>query len=182
MLAAAVLAASPARAADCPASTACDTTVTFGVTAGALQITVPDAVALATNGPPGGFAYGPLGDVTVDDARASSTPSWTVTVASTSFTTGGAGTGEVIPNSEVYYCSGNASATTGTGVFTPGQPSPCDPPPPPSGVSLAVPQTAYTHTGGTGNNSATWNPLITISIPLSSVGGTYTGTISHTVV
>ncbi|GAA4568837.1 hypothetical protein [Planotetraspora kaengkrachanensis] len=48
-------------------------------------------------------------------------------------------------------------------------------------ASLDTSRTAYSHTGGTGNNSATWDPLITAAIALSNVAGTYTGTISHTV-
>ncbi|GII33514.1 hypothetical protein [Planotetraspora mira] len=174
-----VLTAMPAHAATCAESTACNTTTTFDVTAGALEITVPDTAVLATDGSPGGFAYGQLGDVTVDDERASGTPTWTTTVTSTDFTTGAAAAGETVSNASVYYCSGDAT-TSGNGTFTAGQTG-CAVPPPATGQTLDTSRTAYSHTGGTGNNSATWNPLITAAIALSNVAGTYTGTISHTV-
>ncbi|MBX6381509.1 MAG: hypothetical protein IRZ07_00840 [Microbispora sp.] len=174
------LSAAPVGAATCAEDTACDTTTTFDVTAGALEITVPDTVALANAAAPDGYAYGQLGEVTVNDERASTTPAWTVTVTSTDFTTGTAGAGEVIDSGSVYYCSGSATATTGDGTFTAGQTG-CAAPPPPTGQTLDTPRTAYAHTDGTGNNSATWDPLITVAIGLNNVAGTYTGTISHTV-
>ncbi|MDH2425653.1 hypothetical protein [Sphaerisporangium sp. TRM90804] len=171
----------PAQAATCPVDTACPTTVTFDIAAGALEITVPDTADLANDGAPGGFAYGPLGAVTVDDNRASATPAWTVAVTSTDFVTaGGDDPGETIVNDSVYYCSGAATATTGDGTFTPGQTG-CAAPPPPTGQTLDIERTAFAHAGGTGVNSATWNPLITIALALSNVAGQYTGTISHTV-
>ncbi|GGO20478.1 hypothetical protein GCM10010116_41060 [Microbispora rosea subsp. aerata] len=174
------LTGAPVEAATCAEGTACDTTTTFDVTAGALEITVPDAVALANDATPAGYAYGQLGAVTVNDERASTTPTWTVTVTATDFSTGTAGAGEVIDSGSVYYCSGTATATTGNGIFTPGQTG-CAAPPPPTGQTLDIPRTAYSHTGGTGNNSATWDPLITVAVGLDNVAGTYTGTISHTV-
>ncbi|MFC4536641.1 hypothetical protein [Sphaerisporangium dianthi] len=170
-----------AQAGTCAAGTACPTTTTFDITAGALQITVPDTADLDNDGVPGGYAYGQLGPVTVTDDRASATPAWTATVTGTDFiTAGGNDPGETIANSSVYYCSGTATATTGNGTFTPGQTG-CAPPPPPTGQTLASERTAYSHTGGTGTNSATWNPLITAALALSNVSGQYTGTISHTV-
>ncbi|GGM03570.1 hypothetical protein [Micromonospora yangpuensis] len=186
VMVAGVLTATPAYAGTCLETIECDTTVTFDVTAGALQITVPDGpVALTNNGAPGGYAYGQLGAVTVDDLRASATPSWTATVSSTSFITGtGADPGTSIPASAVYYCSGDATATEGSGTFVPGQPGTCSPPPPPDGDALTAPVTAFSHTvvaTETGNNSATWDPLLTVAIPITAIAGTFTGTITHTV-
>lgn len=171
----------PARAGTCAEDVACDTTTTFDVTADTLEITVPDTADLSNDGAPGGYAYGQLGTITVTDARASATPAWTVTVTSTAFTTGGGDDpGETISNASVYYCSGAASATTGDGTFTPGQTG-CAAPPPPTGETLDVARTAFSHTGGTGNNSATWDPLVTVALALSNIAGQYTGTITHTV-
>ncbi|MFC4590821.1 hypothetical protein [Sphaerisporangium corydalis] len=170
-----------AQAATCAASAACDTTTTFDISAGALEITVPDTADLTNDGAPGGFAYGLLGAVTVNDARASATPAWTATVTGTSFITGGGDDpGETIANSSVYYCSGSATATTGNGTFTAGQTG-CAAPGPATGATLAAQRNAYSHTTGTGNNSATWNPQITAVLALSNITGQYTGTISHTV-
>ncbi|TDC83898.1 hypothetical protein E1193_07425 [Micromonospora sp. KC606] len=181
VLAAGLLTAAPAQAATCAEDTACDTTTTFDVTAGALEITVPDTADLGNDATPGGYAYGSLGPVTVSDERASLTPTWTATVTGTDFTTGGATTPETIPNSSIYYFSGNATATTGDGTFTPGQAGAFAPPPPPVGETLDLSRTAFSHSGGTGNNSATWNPSLTAQVALNKVAGTYTGTISHTV-
>lgn len=38
-----------------------------------------------------------------------------------------------------------------------------------------------TYTGGTGNSQATWNPTISVNIPLSVGLGTYSGTVTHSV-
>ncbi|SEK98912.1 hypothetical protein [Nonomuraea pusilla] len=171
----------PAQAAVCASGAACNTTTTFDITAGTLQITVPDTVALANDAAPDGYAWGQLGAITVTDARASATPSWTATVTSGDFiTAGGNDPGETVDATNVYYCSGPASTTTGDGTFTPGQTG-CAAPPPITGESLGAAKTAFSHTGGTGNNSASWNPLIGIDTALANVGGTYTGTIAHVV-
>ncbi|MBT2226566.1 hypothetical protein [Nonomuraea sp. NEAU-A123] len=176
-----MLTSTQAQAATCLEDAACTTTTTFDVTAGALQITVPDAADLANDGVPGGFAYGPLGAITVTDARASATPAWTASVTSGTFITGdGVDAGESITNASVYYCSGTATATTGTGTFTAGQTG-CAAPPPATGQVLSAQRTAYAHTAGTGNNTATWNPQLTVAVGLDNVGGQYTGTITHTV-
>jgi hypothetical protein len=174
-------AADRAWAADCAEDVACATTTTFDVTASTLGISMPDSADLANDAAPGGYAYGPLGAITVTDARASATPAWTVTVTGTDFVTaGGDAAGETIDSGDVYYCSGAATATTGDGTFTPGQTG-CAAPPPPTGQTLDVPRTAFSHTDGTGNNSATWNPMITVEPALSNIGGAYSGTITHTV-
>ena len=181
-LAGTLLAGAPAQADTCAAGLDCDTEVTFEVTVGPLQITVPDDAVLANNAAPGGYAYGQLGEVLVEDLRAEAGVGWTASVSSTDFTTGtGTGPGETIANDDVFYCSGTGT-TTGNGTFTPGQPGPCAAPPPPAGVSLGATATAYSHdTDGSGNNTASWDPLLTVSVPLSTVGGTFTGTVTHSV-
>ncbi|MEW2472492.1 hypothetical protein AB0875_01735 [Micromonospora gifhornensis] len=180
-LAGTLLAAAPAQAETCEAGIDCETDLTFEVTAGPLQITVPDDATLSS-GPPGGYASGQIGDVLVEDLRAESGVGWVASVSSSDFTTGtGVGAGETITSDNVYYCSGDAD-TTGTGTFTPGQVGPCTAPPPPAGVALDAAVTAYSHgTDGSGNNTAAWDPLVTVSIPLQSVAGTFTGTITHSV-
>jgi hypothetical protein len=171
----------PALAGTCAQGVACNTTTTFDVTAGALQITVPTTTDLANDAAPGGYAYGSLGPVTVTDARASANPAWTASVTSSNFiTTGGNDPGETIASTSVFYCSGTATATSGNGIFTAGQTG-CAAPPPATGQTLDTARTAYSHSGGTGNNSATWNPLLTVATALSNVAGQYTGTITHTV-
>lgn len=154
------------------------TTVTFAITAGALNITVP-ATANIGSGAPGTQFSGQLGAVTVSDQRALLVSAWTTKVTSTAFTTGAASADETIPASAVSYASGPATATTGIGVFTPGQLT----------SALAVPltsvaanaPTAFTKTLGIGNSTTTWNPTLVVNAPASAVGGTYTGTVTHSV-
>jgi hypothetical protein len=156
------------------AATTGDTTATFTVTAGALSITVPASVNLGS-GAASTSLTGPMGPVTVTDARGALTATWTTTVSSTDFTTGGGTPAETIPKASVSYWSGPATATTGIGVFTPGQLTAI------LAQSLSVPRTAFTLTLGVGNNSATWNPTLIVAIPASAVAGLYTGTVTHSV-
>lgn len=116
-----------------------------------------------------------MGLVQVTDARALLLPTWTATVSSTDFTTGGATTAETIVKANVSYWSGLATATTGIGVFVPGQATAL------LAQSLSAPRTAYSLTSGTGSNSATWNPTLVVAVPGAAVAGTYTGTVTHSV-
>jgi hypothetical protein len=108
--------------------------------------------------------------VQVTDLRASTAGSWTATVSSTSFTTGGGTGSETIPASSVVYDSGSAVSTVGTGTFTPGTPG-----------NLAAPRTAFSATSEVGTTSVTWDPQITVQLPPTAVAGNYIGTITHSV-
>ncbi|MEV0457276.1 hypothetical protein [Catellatospora methionotrophica] len=153
-----------------------DTIVTLTVVgSGGLTISVPLASNLGT-GSEGTTISGQMGPVVVLDLRALLTPAWTASVVSTAFTTGGAGPGESIPAANVKYWSGPATITLGTGTFTPGQINAA------AAQVINVPRTAFSHTGGTGSNSATWNPTLVVAIPADAVGGVYTGTVTHSVV
>ncbi|HEX6351442.1 hypothetical protein [Actinophytocola sp.] len=154
-----------------------DTTVTFTVTAGALDITVPGSASLGP-GAPGGVINGQLGVVTVTDLRASANASWTVTVTSTDFTTGAGAASQTTLATEVDYWSGPAITTTGNGDFTPGQLAAGDRVPLNNAPTTV---TAFTHSGGTGNNTVTWNPTLSVRVPLDSQAGAYTGTVTHSV-
>lgn len=151
-----------------------DTTVTFSVSGGSLAISVPGSAGLGS-GLPGSSVSGQLGNVTATDTRALLTASWTASVISSSFTTGGAATAETVPASAVSYWSGTASATSGLGIFTPGQATAGQ------AQTLDSSRTAYGLAGGTGNNSATWNPTLVVAIPAGAVNGTYTGTVTHSI-
>jgi hypothetical protein len=152
-----------------------DTIVTLTVVgAGGLTITVPANASLGT-GAEGTSVSGQLGPVTVLDQRALLTPTWNASVISTDFETGGGSSGETIPNINVTYWSGGATATSGEGVFTPGQPTAAQ------AQIINVPRTAFSHAGGTGSNFATWNPTLVVAIPNDTVGGIYTGTVTHSV-
>jgi hypothetical protein len=156
----------PARAAD--------TTTTFSLAAGALSISAPASRDLGA-GSAGAALSSQLGVVTVTDNRGALLGTWTATVSSTNFTTGGATANETIDKSQVTYWSGAATATSGTAAFTPGQPLAAN------AQALGVSRTAFSATGVVGNGSATWNPTITVNVPAAAVAGTYTGTITHSV-
>ncbi|MEU0942329.1 hypothetical protein ABZ379_05955 [Streptomyces canus] len=157
-----------------------DTATTFAVQAGTLDITVPATENVGT-GSPGAAITSPFDSaVTVTDDRAAVTAAWTVTVDSTDFT-GDQTPAQTIVDDQISYWSGPATATSGgdaggaTPVFTPGQAT--------SGAAqnLSAARTAFTLTGGSGNNSASFVPTLIINVPAVAVAGTYSGTVSHTV-
>ncbi|HEV2637129.1 MAG TPA: putative Ig domain-containing protein [Actinocrinis sp.] len=145
------------------------------VVAGPLSITVPSS-ALLPNITPGGTTTSQLGTVSVTDDRGMADASWTVTVTATTFTTGGRTAAETIPLSQITYWSGPVTAGTGTGTLTPGQPNAT------AAVDLTAPRTAFSLAGGSTINSSSWNPTLTVSVPAAAVQGTYTATITHSVV
>ena len=151
---------------------AADTPGQFQVTAGGLAITVPTSTVNFGSVASGASSVsGQLGTVTVTDTRGLLVATWTATVSTTTFTTGGATANETVAKAAISYASGVATATTGVGVFTPVLVP----------VSLATPQTAATWTVGVANNSATWNPTLTFALLTTQVAGTYSGTITHSV-
>ena len=151
-----------------PASAA-DTTVTFAITTAGLTISAPGSVSIGSVASGSTSISGPIGPVTVTDLRGTLNGSWTATVTGTDFTTGAGTPAETIPNINDSYSPGDGTHT-GDGTFTPG----------PGGI-INVPRVAYTGTGLTGNNTATWNPTLTVTIPPAAVAGTYTGTVTHSV-
>jgi hypothetical protein len=151
-----------------------DTTVTFGITAGALDITVPASKALG-NVAPGNAASAQLGAVTVTDLRAQANAAWTASVISTDFAGSGTAAGETIPATAVSYWSGPATSTTGTGTRTPGQAAVGN------AVAIDTSETAFALTAGTGNSITEWNPTLIVQTPTDALAGTYTGTVTHSV-
>ncbi|MFJ2033389.1 hypothetical protein [Streptosporangium sp. NPDC087985] len=165
----AIITAAPALAAP-----SADTTVTFGVTAGTLDITAPAGPVALGSASPGGTMSGQLGAVSVSDTRGGDTSNWTASVFGTAFTVGAL----TLPVDVAAYWSGPATATTGGDTFTPGQLTAAD------AITLGGPGTpliAFAHTGGTGGSTATWNPTLVISVPITAQTGTYTGTVTHQV-
>jgi hypothetical protein len=161
-----------------PTSTALadDTTATFEVTAGALTVDAP-ATATVGTGAPGSVVNGALGPVAVTDARASADGSWVASVTATNFVTGASTPSEVTLATEIDYWSGPVTASTGNGTLAPGQVNAAAKVP----LDTTTPLTALTHAGGTGNNTATWNPTLSVRVPLDSQAGTYEGTVTHSV-
>ena len=145
-----------------------DTTVTFTVTSGALSMTAPVSVDLGS-GAPGTTISGALGAVTVTDDRALLAASWTATASTSDWTTGGATPAETVPATDVGYDPGSIT-TTGTITAT--------------GTPITLAGTAapvVTGTAGVGNNTATWDPAISVAVPAGAVGGAYTGTLTQSV-
>lgn len=156
------------------AATTGDTTTTFTLTGGLLNLTAPASAALGS-GAAGGTLSASLGSVQVVDDRAALAAAWTTTVSSTNFTTGAASAAETIAKANVTYWSGAATATTGTATFVPGQATALN------AAALGAAVTAFTVTLGTGSNSATWAPTLGINVPATAVAGAYTGTVTHSV-
>jgi len=158
-----------------PLTAAADTTgataATVTVTGGALSITVPtDAGNLGTraNSVAGGTISGLLGTVQVSDARSAAAGSgWVASAISTAFTPTA---GPAIAASAVSYSAG-AITKVGTATYTANNPSNL------TGVAPVV-----TATGITGDNSATWDPTITVTVPGGMAAGVYFATITHSVV
>jgi hypothetical protein len=147
------------------------TSATVTVTGGALTITVPtDAGSLGSraNSVQGGPISGQLGQVQVNDARSAAAGSgWVASVISTAFTPP---SGPAIAASAVSYDAGTV-VKVGTATYTANNPQNL------TGVAPAV-----TATGITGDNSATWNPTITVLIPGGMAANVYSATITHSVV
>jgi alpha-tubulin suppressor-like RCC1 family protein len=141
---------------------------------GFLSISVPSSAVLSAAAP-GTTASARLGTVTVTDNRALGSASWTATVSGTTFVTGGGTAAETIPLTRVAYWSGPATATSGSGTFTPGQPAAAN------AVNLTVPRTAFSLASGSSVNSASWNPTLSVSVPAGAVAGTYAATITESV-
>jgi len=152
------------------ADTTGTTAATVTVQGGSLSITVPaDAGNLGTitNTVTGGTITGPLGQVQVSDARSAAAGSgWVATVISTAFTPPA---GPAIAASAVGYAAGSITKV-GTATYTANDPGDL------TGVSPAV-----TATGITGDNSATWNPMISVVVPGGTAAGVYSATITHSV-
>lgn len=169
--------ASPASAD--PLDTGTDTT--FEVLAGDLTISVPQSAYLGS-GVSGAGLSAQLEAVSVLDQRGLPDASWTAVAYSSDFVNAGILGRGVLPASEVVdaasvsYASGPATSTSGFGTFTPGQ----------AGVSGPTPMVddgviAFSHSGGTGGNSASWNPTIGLSIGIDNVSGVYSGSVIHSV-
>jgi hypothetical protein len=153
-----------------PASADGPTTATITVTGGALIITVPASAAdlgSRANSVGGGTISGQLGEVQVNDARsAAAGAGWVASVISTAFTPPA---GPAIAASAVSYSAGSITKV-GTATYTANDPA-----------GLAGVKPVVTASGITGDNSATWTPTITVSVPGGMAANVYTATITHSV-
>ena len=95
---------------------------------------------------------------------------WTATVSSTDFINT-VTPADLIQAGDVSYLINALGSKTGSAIFTPT----------PVTVLSGSPQAVVTATGANGDNSATWNPQIQVSVPATAVIGTYTATITNSV-
>jgi hypothetical protein len=148
-----------------------DTTATVTVLGGALLISVPPAagsLGSRANTVNAGTISGSLGPVQVTDARLAAAGSgWVASVISTAFTPPA---GPALAASLVSYTAGTITKV-GTATYTANDPG---------DLTAVVP--AVTASGITGDNAATWNPTITVTIPGGTIAGVYSATITHSVV
>jgi hypothetical protein len=146
------------------------TNATITVAGGTLSITAPaDAGNLGTrvNTVAGGTISGSLGEVQVNDARSAVAGSgWVASAISTAFTPPA---GPAIPASAVGYTAGSI-VKVGTATYAANNPNNL------TGVAPVV-----TATGITGDNSASWNPTINVTVPGGMAAGVYSATITHSV-
>jgi hypothetical protein len=144
------------------------TTVTMAVSSGAIMMTAPSAVFLGA-GAPATTITSAVGTTVVTDNRALLSASWTATASSTDWTTGAGTPAETIAAGAFGYVPG-AVTTTGTITAT--------------GTTITLSGTAQpvvAGTAGVGNNTATWDPTLSVAVPSAAVVGTYTGTLTQSV-
>jgi hypothetical protein len=143
-----------------------DTVVTFTLGGGSLDVT-PAASAALTDGAPGAASVsGSLGPVTISDTRGS-TAGWVLSAKSTTFTDGAGSISD-----GVSYASG--AATGKTGIVTPTTDGP-------TSIMGAVVVPVAAGTAASGNNTASYTPTLTVSLPESALAGDYTGTVTTSV-
>jgi len=141
------------------------TAVSVELIGGALSITVPASVTFGprANTVLDGTISGSLGQVKVDDAR-SGTAGWGVTVIATALTPPA---GPTIGAAEISYSVGTITQV-GTATYA------STPAPTLNGVMPVV-----TASGVSLDNSAAWNPTITVKVSGGKAAGVYGGTITH---
>ncbi len=145
------------------------TTFSVEVTAGSLSLTVP-----ADAGSLGSFQRccspetisGSLGEVKVVDVRSEATATaWVVSVISTALTP--SPPGPTIAALDIGYTAG-VMTKTGTVTLTANDPE-----------SIEGTFAAVTASGIVGDNTATWDPTISVLVKAEVLAGVYSGTITH---
>ena len=142
--------------------------MTFTVTVGALTMTAPDTANLGS-GAPGATITGSLGTVVVTDGRALLGATWATTASATNWTTGVGTAAETIPATDVGLNPGAITTPPVTGLAT-GTPITLNGIPAPD-VTLAT----------DGDSTATWDPTVTVAVPVSATGGLYSSILTQSV-
>jgi hypothetical protein len=140
------------------------TNVTFALTGGALAVSTQASAPWGDKGGSGTTTVsGSLGTTVLTDNRGG-TAGWSVGAATTAFANGTTNAASVSYNSGVPTTTGIVVATS-TGPTT----------------LSATPTQVVAGTVVVGNNTATWMPTLTVTLPGSSTVGSYTGTITTSV-
>lgn len=150
-----------------------DIDTSFLLVEGSLAISAPSGpVGLgATPGSagPGVVGPSPIGTVTVTDGRGLLLAGgWVASVRSSNFTGGGT----TIPATRISYGT-PAAARTGPGSLILTHRSVTD---------LTQDRAVQTATLVIGGSTATWNPTISVAVPAGAPSGTYTATLTHSVI
>ncbi len=145
-------------------------TVEVTVVGGELEISVKSAtrnLGTVENTRDGTIVRGSLGEVTVRDNRnAPEGSSWVATAVATDLKPN---KGPGISAGNIRYNAGTVTKQ-GTCTIRAGETA-----------TLNRPRPVVTASQIRGNNVASWTPTITVKIPAGIVAGTYTGTITHSV-
>lgn len=159
-----------------PAASAGTVTTTFTVSAGSLSVASAAATAnlgTTTSTVLGSTVSGTLPTVTVTDARAS-VAGWTSKIASTDFVNG---TQTVTAaNAKAYILAVNGP-TLISGVAVPTTTAVL----PASGVTLGATAATLVTATATGSNQVSYTPTIDVALDSKVLAGTYSGTITHSV-
>jgi hypothetical protein len=143
--------------------------VTTGVISGPLSLTAPASAGLGS-GAPGTTISSSLGTVQVTDGRGFGAD-WAAAVSSSDFTTGAGSPAETIPAGDDLYDINGLTSAIGPATF--GYV--------PEVVLSANPQDVVSATSVEGNTTVSWSPVLHMTVPGGAIGGTYTGTIVHSV-
>ena len=143
-----------------------DTVTTFTLGAGTLAVAVQPTAAL-TDGDAGAvLVSGNLGPVTVTDSRGNIL-GWVASAKTTTFVS------NTTPSTTSVAVAYSAGTITTTGIVVTTS----------SGVVplTALPLPVVLGTVALGNNTASWNPALTVALPPTSLAGLYTGTVTTSV-
>lgn len=147
-----------------PATASADDTVTtFELAGGPIALSTAGNAALAAGKTGDLSVTGSLGNTTVTDPRGVEL-GWVVTTSSTSFVNGAT----TITADDVAYAAGTVTETGTVDVVS-------------TDLEDMTVATAVATATASGNNTATWNPTLTVTLPPSALAGTYTGTITTSV-
>ena len=146
-------------------ATADDTAVTFALAGSTLSIDVKASAALANGATGAASVSGQLGNVTVTDLRGG-VANWSAMGSSTTFTTG---TGNPA-STGVNYNTGVISFTGVSTIVNSGDHTLNGTPSKVAGPTVLI-----------GNNTASWNPTLTVALPASAIAGPYAGTVTTSV-